>query len=49
MTRKPTSCVDKMRMFRNELDSYYVKREKEGFDYPDLEGDELFFRGSEGI
>lgn len=49
MTRKTTSSVEKMRGFRDELDSYYIKREKEGFEYPDIEGDDLFFKGSEGI
>ena len=48
MTRKKISPEEKMRMFRDTLDSYYVKNENEGFDYPDIEGDDLFFRGSEG-
>jgi hypothetical protein len=36
-----------MRRFRDTLDSYYVKKEKQGFEYPDIEGDDLYFKGSE--
>ena len=48
MTRKQTPIVEKMHEFRDKLDSYYVKGEKEGFEYPDIEGDDTFFKGSEG-
>ena len=48
MTRKKISPEEKMQIFRDTLDSYYVKNENEGFEYPDMEGDDLFFRGSEG-
>ena len=37
---------EKARAFREILDEFFID-EKEGFEFPDIEGDDLYFRGKE--